>query len=136
MIEGAHSGVGLGHEFLRHVERTRILIHLVEPYPTDDNDPLENYRAIRKELELYSPELARKPEFIALSKGELTDTEEVRKRMADELGTEVHRISAVTGQGLSGLMAAVLRKLDELPKPGPVSTAEEFLAPIESTPAI
>ena len=56
--------------------------------------------------------------------------------MADELGTEVHRISAVTGQGLSGLMAAVLRKLDELPKPGPVSTAEEFLAPIESTPAI
>ena len=136
LIEGAHSGVGLGHEFLRHVERTRILIHLVEPYPTDDNDPLENYRAIRKELELYSPELASKPEFIALSKGELTDTEEVRKRMADELGTEVHRISAVTGQGLSGLMTAVLRKLDELPKPGPVSTAEEFLAPIESTPAI
>ncbi len=137
LIEGAHSGVGLGHEFLRHVERTRILIHLVEPLPTDGADPLENYRAIRKELELYSPELARKPEFVALSKGELTDAEEQRQRMADELGQDVYRISAVTGHGMAALMAAVLRKLDELPKGGEsASAADEFLAPIETSPAV
>jgi len=136
LIEGAHSGVGLGHEFLRHVERTRILIHLVEPFPTDGADPLENYRAIRKELELYSPELARKPEFVAVSKGELTDAEDQRQRMADELGRDVYRISAVTGHGMAALMTAVLVKLDELPKPDPSSAAAEFLAPVETSPAV
>ncbi len=59
LIEGAHAGVGLGHEFLRHVERTRVLVHLVEPLPADGSDPLANYRMIRRELELYSRDLAR-----------------------------------------------------------------------------
>src|SRR5438309_1411599 len=68
LIEGAHSGVGLGHEFLRHVERTRVLIHLVEPFPADGGDPLANYQTIRRELELYNPGLALKPEVVALSK--------------------------------------------------------------------
>src|SRR5205807_4394978 len=77
LIEGAHSGVGLGHEFLRHVERTRVLVHLVEPFPADGSDPVANYRTIRKELELYSPVLAQKPEVVALSKAELTGSEEV-----------------------------------------------------------
>src|SRR5436853_367896 len=71
LIEGAHSGVGLGHEFLRHVERTRVLVHLVEPLPLDGSDPLENYRTIRRELELYRPALAAKPEIVAVSKAEL-----------------------------------------------------------------
>lgn len=132
LIEGAHSGVGLGHEFLRHVERTRVIIHLVEPAPTDSSDPLENYRTIRNELELYSPALAKKPEFIAVSKGELTDAEETRQRMAKELNTEVHLISAVTGQGMAHLMTTVLKKLDELPKPAPLPAtveATEEIAP-------
>src|SRR5438552_1253678 len=60
LIEGAHSGIGLGHEFLRHVERTRVLVHLVEPFPPDGSDPLHNYQVIRRELELYSPALAAK----------------------------------------------------------------------------
>src|SRR5438552_5309397 len=77
LIEGAHSGVGLGHEFLRHVERTRVLVHLVEPLPPDGADPLANYRAIRRELELYSPALAAKPEIVAISKVELTGSDEV-----------------------------------------------------------
>src|SRR5256885_1941339 len=72
LIEGAHSGVGLGHEFLRHVERTRVLVHLVEPLPSDGPDPLANYHTIRRELELYSAVLARKPEVVAVSKAELT----------------------------------------------------------------
>src|SRR5271165_287898 len=67
LIEGAHTGVGLGHEFLRHVERTRVLVHLVEPLPADGSDPLENYRTIRRELELYREALATKPEIVALS---------------------------------------------------------------------
>lgn len=114
LIEGAHSGVGLGHEFLRHVDRTRVLVHLVEPFPTDDSDPLHNYRVIRRELELYSPELARKPEFVAVSKSELTGSKEVRDRLAAELGQEVIGMSAVTGQGLPQLVNAILARLEEI----------------------
>src|SRR5436305_9894639 len=89
LIEGAHEGVGLGHEFLRHVERTRVLIHLVEPFPADGSDPLENYRTIRRELELYRPLLAEKPEVLAVSKAELTGSGEIRDRLAAELNRPV-----------------------------------------------
>ncbi|HEV3143848.1 MAG TPA: GTPase ObgE, partial [Gemmataceae bacterium] len=77
LIEGAHAGVGLGHEFLRHVERTRTLIHLVEPFPADRSDPAQNYRTIRRELERYNPELAHRPEIVCMSKCELTGCDEV-----------------------------------------------------------
>src|SRR5262249_41702528 len=80
LIEGAPEGVGLGHESLRHVERTRVLIHLVEPLPADGSDPVANYRAIRRELELYRPELAGRPEVLAVSKAELTGAGAVRER--------------------------------------------------------
>ncbi len=116
LIEGAHSGVGLGHEFLRHVDRTRVLVHLVEPFPTDSGDPLHHYRVIRKELELYSDALAKKPEFLAVSKCELTGSQEVRDRLAAEIGIPVFGISAVTGQGLPQLVNAVVARLDELKK--------------------
>jgi GTP-binding protein len=115
LIEGAHSGVGLGHEFLRHVERTRVLVHLIEPMPSDGSDPAANYRTIRRELELYSQELAKKPEVIAVSKMELTGADEVRQKMQDELGVPVLAISAVTGQGLSDLVRAVVGQLNTLP---------------------
>jgi GTPase len=114
LIEGAHSGVGLGHEFLRHVERTRVLVHLVEPFPTDGSDPVVNYQTIRRELELYSAVLARKPEVVAVSKAELTGAEAVRERLARELGREVIALSAVTGQGLSQLIGAVTESLREV----------------------
>src|SRR5262245_18869034 len=107
LIEGAHDGVGLGHEFLRHVERTRVLIHLVEPLPADGSDPVANYLAIRREIELYSPVLGRKPEVIAISKSELTGSKEVRQRMERELNKPVLAISAVTGQGLAELVGCV-----------------------------
>jgi GTP-binding protein len=131
LIEGAHSGIGLGHEFLRHVERTRVLVHLVEPFPTDDADPLHNYRVIRKELELYSPELAAKPQFIAVSKSELTGSGEVRDRLATELGLEVIGMSAVTGQGLPQLVNAVLSRLDEIKREEKVR--KEHGIPFEQT---
>jgi GTP-binding protein len=115
LIEGAHHGTGLGHEFLRHVERTRVLIHLVEPLPTDGGDPLLNYRTIRRELELYRPALAAKPEVVAVSKMELTGAAEVRERMERELGRDVIAFSAVTGEGLSRLVRAVVERLAEAP---------------------
>src|SRR5689334_5367629 len=89
LIEGAHSGVGLGHEFLRHIERTRVLVHLVEPLPLDGTSPLVNYRAIRQELELYSQELIQKPEIIVVSKAELPGSESVREEMQAAVGREV-----------------------------------------------
>ncbi len=116
LIEGAHSGIGLGHEFLRHVERNRVLVHLVEPLPTDGADPLENYRTIRRELELYRPALAVKPEVVAVSKAELTGAEEVRRRLEQELGREVLAVSAVTGAGLAHLVGAVVERLQQVPE--------------------
>jgi GTP-binding protein len=111
LIEGAHSGIGLGHEFLRHVERTGVLVHLVEPLPPDGSDPLRNYRTVRQELELHDRTLAEKPEIIAVSKAELTGSDDVRERMERELGREVLAVSAVTGQGLAKLVSAIAERL-------------------------
>ncbi len=111
LIEGAHSGVGLGHEFLRHVERTRVLVHLVEPLPPDGSDPVQNYRVIRQELELHGQGLAGKPEVVAVSKAELTGSEEVRQRLEREIGKPVLAISSVTGQGLADLVRAIVAQL-------------------------
>jgi GTP-binding protein len=113
LIEGAHAGVGLGHEFLRHVERTRVLVHLIEPMPTDGSDPLANFHTIRRELEMYSAVLARKPEVIAVSKAELTGSEEVRRKLEQDLGREVLAFSAVTGAGLARLVGTVSAVLGE-----------------------
>jgi GTP-binding protein len=117
LIEGAHAGVGLGHEFLRHVERTRVLIHLVEPLPSDGSDPLHNYQMLRKELELYRKELAERPEIVVVSKMDLTGAEAVRQRLERELGREVLGISAVTGQGLADLVKRVVEQLQTQPQP-------------------
>jgi GTP-binding protein len=119
LIEGAHSGVGLGHEFLRHVERTRVLVHLVEPLPADGSDPVENYRTIRRELELYRPELAAKPEVLAVSKSELTGASEARERLERELGAPMLAVSAVTGAGLSDLVRCVVERLSEAREEAP-----------------
>jgi GTP-binding protein len=114
LIEGAHEGVGLGHEFLRHVERTRLLVHLVECLPMDETDPLANYRAIREELRLYSPKLAAKPEIVVISKGELMDTAEMKSAFETELKQPVHVMSAVTGKGLPDLLRLIAGRLDEI----------------------
>ena len=99
-------GVGLGHEFLRHVERAGILVHLIEPMPGDGSDPSKNYRAIRTELEKYDAALGRRAEIVAVTKADLPGADEVREKLAGELGREVLSISAVTGQGLNELVGA------------------------------
>lgn len=112
LIEGAHEGAGLGHEFLRHIQRAGILVHLVEPMPIDGTDPLENYRVVHAELEQYDRELAERPEIVAVSKAELPGSSEVRDALAEQLGREVLLVSAVTGQGLDRLVHAMVRELD------------------------
>ena len=113
LIEGAHAGAGLGHEFLRHIERAGILVHLVEPHPADGTGPLPNYRAIREELEKHDRQLGRRPEILAVTKADLPGAEDVQRELAEELGRVVLLISAVTGQGLNTLVGAIARTLDK-----------------------
>jgi GTP-binding protein len=111
LIEGAHDGAGLGHEFLRHIERTGILVHLLEPQPADGTDPLANYRAIHAELGQYSQSLASRDELVVVTKADLPGAEAVRRQVADALGREALLVSAVTGQGLNQLVAAIVQAL-------------------------
>jgi len=114
LIEGASAGAGLGHEFLRHIERTRALLHLIEVEPTDDSDPADNYRAIRAELEAYSPDLAAKPEIIVVSKLDLVggpdDRQEaialVREHLDLPEKTPVFGISSADGDGVRAVLEA------------------------------
>jgi GTP-binding protein len=116
LIEGAHAGLGLGHEFLRHVERTRLLVHLVDALPSDGSHPADNYRTIRSELEHYSPALAARRELLVATKLDLTGAMEARERLERELGREVLAISAVTGKGIPELVRRVAELVAELPE--------------------
>ena len=113
LIEGAHTGAGLGHEFLRHIERTRVLVHLVEPEPMDGTEPLANYRAIRSELEQYDLDLGRRPEIVVVSKRDLPSATAVAEHLSAELGCQVVAFSAVTGEGLDTVLRRVATILDE-----------------------
>lgn len=117
LIEGAHDGAGLGTEFLRHIERTRLLVHLVDVQPPD-GDPVADYHAIRTELAEYSALLAEKPELLVASKMDLTGSEESLRRFEDAVGQKVIPISAVTGRGLEPLCEAIWRKLEEIDATG------------------
>ncbi len=111
LIEGAHTGVGLGHDFLRHVQRTKVLVHLIEPQPMDGTDPIENYHNIREELVQFDPELKDRPEIVAITKCEIGDCEALRAALAIEAGQEPLVISAVTGQGLNQLVHSIVQRL-------------------------
>jgi len=115
LIEGAHQGAGLGIQFLRHVERTRMLVHLMDGASLD---PVADFRAINRELSQYSAALASKPQVVALNKIDLTEARElhpgVQQALEDEVG-QVYAISAVTGQGVRDLLRAVADRLARLP---------------------
>jgi GTP-binding protein len=110
LIEGASEGLGLGHRFLRHVERTRVLVHLLELSAEPGRDPWHDYQVINRELLRYSPELAARPQIVALSKLDLTETraavDEWRARFAQQ-GIDLHAISAATGEGVRELLEQV-----------------------------
>ena len=130
LIEGASEGAGLGHEFLRHVERTRLLVHLVEAQPVDGSDPLANYRTIRAELERYSPALAARPELLVVTKTDLTGATETAARISEELCRDVTPISAVTGRGIPELIRLIDELLHRVPPTPEVATAEPAESPV------
>jgi GTP-binding protein len=115
LIEGAAQGVGLGHEFLRHVERTRLLLHLIDGL--SDKDPWEEFEAINRELEEYSPELATRPQIVVLTKMDLLEAREkwpkLRER-AEERGLTVMAISSATREGVQDLMNRTAERLREI----------------------
>lgn len=113
LIEGASDGIGLGHEFLKHVERAGLLVHLVEPAPVDQSDPIQNYQSIRHELSEYDHSLAERDELVVVTKCDDEASEEVRRRLSEETGQPVSTISAVTGEGLEDLKRTIMRRVQE-----------------------
>jgi GTP-binding protein len=134
LVEGAHEGVGLGHQFLRHAERTRLLVHLLDGA---SQDPLADYETINAELDLYSERLATRPQIVVLNKMDLPDAQAlwplVREALEEEGVQEVMAVSAVTHQGVDALMRRVAALLGELLREElPVEVAE--VAALEPRP--
>src|SRR4030095_8030512 len=112
LIEGAQHGAGLGHAFLRHIERTKIIVHLLDLYPPDGSNPADNYRKIRGELEAFSPTLANKREIIAANKLDLAVDNEALDGLLNELpDREIFAISGATRQGVESLLETIWRAL-------------------------
>jgi GTPase len=130
LIEGAHAGAGLGHTFLRHIERTRLVVHLLNGISPD---PLGDFDAINQELSLFSPLLANKPQIVVLNKLDLTDVQNIWPDVQDGLRArgvyEPLAISAVTGQGVQILLHRVAELLAELPPPQPLGEVQPLAPP-------
>ena len=117
LIEGAHEGAGLGHDFLRHVERTRLIVHVVDISGCEGRDPVRDYHAIRGELSMYSGKLAERPEIIALNKTDIPGSEENAEKFRAALpDSEIYGMSAATGAGVRELLYAIAEKLKSLPE--------------------
>ena len=113
LIEGAHEGAGLGTQFLRHVERTRILVHLIDASQVDPENPLNDYQTINNELALHSEELSRKPQLLVLNKMDLPGTEKAAKAIQAEFSDKhVMMISAATREGVDLLKSQIVELLD------------------------
>ena len=121
LIEGASDGIGLGHEFLRHIERTKVFIHMVDAASTEGRDPINDIKVINNELKRYSEELASRPQVIAANKTDVfygTEEETVITLLKEEFepqGIPVFPISAVSGKGIKELLYYIRKELDELP---------------------
>lgn len=131
LIEGASDGVGLGHEFLRHVERCRLIVHVVDVSGIEGRDPIEDFEIINRELKNFSEELAERPQIVAANKSDMATPEQIAafRSYIDNLGYPFFEISAATTAGTKELIAAVSHKLEELPpikryEPEPLSAEE------------
>ena len=135
LIEGASEGVGLGHEFLRHIERTKVIIHIVDAVSTEGRDPVADIYAINKELEAYNEDIAKRPQVIAANKIDViyADGEDPVQRIKNEFepkGIKVFPISAVSGTGLKELLYYVNSLLEELNE-APTVFEQEFFPEFE-----
>ncbi|MEZ4438052.1 MAG: GTPase ObgE [Polyangiaceae bacterium] len=117
LIEGASEGAGLGHRFLRHVERSRALLHLVTVDMDPGRDPLTDYKTLRKELERFDPMLATRPEVVALTKADLPDVRDaypaLKRAFMEEVGRELHLLSAATREGVDEMIDRLARIVDD-----------------------
>ncbi len=130
LIEGASEGVGLGLEFLRHIERTRLLIHLLDGAGVDGRDPLDDYAATNRELAAYSPTLAARPQLVAVNKMDLPDARSYWERLREALPVEpenLFAISAVTGEGVDTLLQRLAALLRQLPPAYDLTPRQETL---------
>ena len=130
LIEGAGDGVGLGHEFLRHVDRCRLLVHIVDAAGSEGRDPIEDFEIINKELEKFDPELAKRPQIVAANKIDLASDEQLEKlrNYFEGKGYEFHTICAPITEGTDELISAVWNKLQTLP---PIKKYEAEAIPLE-----
>ena len=135
LIEGASEGVGLGHEFLRHIERTRVMIHIVDAAGSEGRDPIEDIYAINKELANYNEEIANRPQVIAANKidmifeGDEDPVEKIRKEFEPQ-GIKVYPISAISGEGVRTLLYDVNNMLEKLEQK-PIVFEQEFFPEYE-----
>ena len=120
LLEGAHEGIGLGHEFLRHAERARLYVHMLDGL---SEDPVDDYRMINQELEQFNPEMAAKPQLVVVNKLDVTEVREAQEELTEQLleaigdrGSSLHFISAATGEGVDKLMGNIVGALAEMPK--------------------
>ncbi|CCQ94176.1 GTPase involved in cell partioning and DNA repair [[Clostridium] ultunense Esp] len=127
LIEGAHEGVGLGHQFLRHVERTRLILHVIDMAAVEGRDPYQDYLVINEELRRYNPRLAQRPQMIAANKMDLPEAEENLARFKEKIPPEipVYPISAATRQGIKELIFAIAERLETLPAETPIEEKKE-----------
>lgn len=136
LIEGASEGVGLGHEFLRHIERTKVIVHIVDAASTEGREPIADIYAINKELEAYNPQIAKRPQIIAANKidmiyeGEEEGPVEKIKAEFEPQGIPVYPVSAISGQGIRELLYGVQNMLDSLDDT-PVVFAPEYVPQLQ-----
>ncbi|MFH5182246.1 GTPase ObgE [Paenibacillus sp. TAB 01] len=121
LIEGAHEGVGLGHEFLRHVERTRVIVHIVDMAATDGRDPFEDWQKINEELKLYNSKLEERPQIVVANKMDMPEAEEYLAVFKEQLAevnpaAEIIQISAVTKRGIQELLYKIADLLETIPE--------------------
>jgi small GTP-binding protein len=132
LIEGASDGAGLGTEFLKHIERTRVLVHLVDMMPLDGSSPLKAYKQVRAELKKYSPKLAAKPEVLAANKMDLAGASEALADLRAELrGKQIFAISAVSGTGLRPLLETLWQAVKAAPEAGPLVEERPYVPPVK-----
>ncbi|MCQ2399562.1 MAG: Obg family GTPase CgtA, partial [Clostridia bacterium] len=127
LIEGASHGAGLGTEFLRHIERTRMLVHVVDISGVEGRDPYEDYKQINKELKSYSKELGSRPQIVVLNKCDIFGAEDNVKAFKKKLKSKakIFTVSAINGEGLEDVIKEIVSMLVDLPKPLPIEH-EEF----------
>lgn len=134
LIEGAHDGAGLGDRFLRHVERTRLLLHLVDVSSLSGRDPVSDYEIINRELAAYDSQLAARPQFVVATKLDALDEPERLERLRERAladGREFFEISSATNLGLRELVRACERKLEEIGASPVIETRETLISDFE-----